>query len=151
MIRAAQRLGSVHASRICLGSQTSSSRAHRRPHQTPLAHFSTTPRRCASEDPNAQEMVKIQEMMEKMQNVMETRPALVEHITQLKDMLEKEGIDMTTPNPSLSSFKMIRILMKPDVRELMMKVVVEFENAGITKEELIPRLQEFGRMMTKGK
>ncbi|OCH93562.1 hypothetical protein OBBRIDRAFT_885394 [Obba rivulosa] len=151
LLRATQRLGSVHAPRICLASTPSSSRAHRRPHQTPLAHFSSTPRRSASEDPDSTEVIKIQEMLEKMQNVMETSPALVEHITQLKDVLEKEGIDMSAPNPSLSSFKMVKILMKPDVRDLMMKVMGEFENAGITREELIPRLQEFGKLMSKGK
>ncbi|KAI0959351.1 hypothetical protein AcW1_004200 [Taiwanofungus camphoratus] len=53
------------------------------------ADFSTTSRRCASEEPNAQALLGTQQ---KLVQMMQEKPELMQQVMDLKGMLDKEGM-----------------------------------------------------------
>ncbi|KAI0921962.1 hypothetical protein AcV5_000581 [Taiwanofungus camphoratus] len=105
------------------------------------ADFSTTSRRCASEEPNAQALLGTQQ---KLVQMMQEKPELMQQVMDLKGMLDKEGVDVQGKSMP-SKLEIFRVLMKPTVREAVMKLSTSFQEAGINPKEMMEELMAMER------
>ncbi|PCH41608.1 hypothetical protein WOLCODRAFT_137495 [Wolfiporia cocos MD-104 SS10] len=113
-------------------------RAVNLPHRnSQCAGFSTTPRRLAVED--SPEKV-IAETQRKFTSLLLENPELQRLLGDLKTILEDEGINVMDTEPS--KMQVFRLMMKPHVRDAVMKAAVAFQEAGMDPKEVMQQLME---------
>jgi len=114
------------------------------PHRNPQhAQFSTSPRRNASEEPTAQSILQTQQ---KFARIFQEKPELQQLVIDLKSTLEKEGIDVQSGSMP-SKMTILKIFMKPDVRDAVMKVSAAFQEAGVNPKDMMNDLMAMQKFL----
>ncbi|GBE79155.1 hypothetical protein BKA93DRAFT_823948 [Sparassis latifolia] len=138
-----KRIFTTNALRLTPASLQSRSRPalpHRDPHH---ASFSTTPRRSASEEPETQALINQQQ---KVARLLQSDPELARLVVDFKDILESEGFTLNEQSMP-SKLDMVRMFMRPKVREAAENLFAKFKEAGIDPKDIM----DFGASMSKRK
>ncbi|KAF9821022.1 hypothetical protein IEO21_00999 [Rhodonia placenta] len=76
---------------------------------------------------------------QKFARLFQEKPELQQLVLDLKSALEKEGVDVQG-NAMPSKLEIFKIIMKPNVRDAVMKVSAAFQEAGINPKEMMEEL-----------
>ncbi|CCL99175.1 uncharacterized protein FIBRA_01190 [Fibroporia radiculosa] len=79
------------------------------------------------------------ETQQKLARILQQKPELQQLVLELKGILEQEGLDLqgqTMP----SKLQLLRLFMKPEVRDAATKLTAAFQEAGINPQEMMGQM-----------